>query len=842
MFRKQAQRSNLDWCETERRRPDYAQSGTGALFGCNAVSMDTLLQDIRLALRRLGRRPGFAAIAVLTLALTIGANTTVFSAVSALVLRPLPVEQPGQLVSFNSVAKDATFPALSYPDYQDYRDRNTLLSGLFAYRLEPMSLSADGRNARVWGYLATGNYFDVLGVKALLGRTFQPEDDAKSGAHSVAVLTYGCWRRRFGGDPAAVGRTIRLNGGAYTIIGVMSGGFTGTEVFLAPELWIPLGREASGRPPQRRTRNYLVAGRMKPGVTRRQGQEELNAITNSLAREYPEADAGMHIQLSAVGLAGSYLRRPVVSFATALMAAAGLVLLLGCVNLAGLLLARATDRSREIAILLALGAGRKRLVRHLLAESALLAFAGGAAGLLLAMWLTDLLSAWQPPTDLPLVLNFAIDGRVLWFTAGVSLATALLAGLAPALAATRPELAPMLRGHAESGRSRRWQIRDVLVSVQVALSLVLLVGSLLVADSLRNAASVPLGFNPHGAVSLSFDLGLQGYTHAQGRAFDQRLLDRVSTLPGIVSVALVSSLPLSVDRSTNGIYLEGQAVPEAYAPAAVIYKISPGYFRTMQTRLVEGRDIDVHDRPGAPQVAVVNQAFVKRLFGNRGIGKRFRFGPGGAWITVVGVVEDGKYTSLTEDSTLAVFLPLWQSYDLDTTVVARSANAAPEVLRELRRAVLALEPAMSIYEDESLEQRLGLPLAPARLAAWALGSSGLLALVLAATGLYGVMAYAVSRRTREIGIRLALGSSRGRVARLIAERTAVVVGIGIAAGALAGLALSRFFTPILFGVSPRDPAIYWLAALLMVLVAITAGYGPARRSMRIDPLAALREE
>jgi predicted permease len=810
--------------------------------------MDTLLQDIRLALRRFGKRPGFAATAILTLALGIGANTTVFSAVSAMIFRPLPVVEPERLVFLNAVGKQISIPTLSYPDYKDYRDRATQLAGLFSYRFVPLSLSSADRNARVWGYEATGNYFDVLGVPALIGRTLRPEDDTKPGANPVAVLSYGCWRRRFGGDPGIAGRIVKINGMNYTVLGVMPAGFIGTEMFFSPELWVPMSMQEQIESyrwiDNRDEENIFVAGRVKPGVTKAQAEAELNSIAAALGQEHPAQDAGRQIRISPLGLAGSYLRGPVVGFATVLLAVAGLVLLLACVNLAGLMLARASDRAKEMAILLAIGAGRTRLLRMLLTESLLLALAGGGAGLLIALWVTDLLGGWRLPTDFPLLLDFSIDRRVLAFTAAVSVITAVLSGLAPALAATRPELASAMKGQNLTGRARRFAARDFLVAGQVALSLVLLVGSVLVVRSLREAANVPLGFEPHGAVALAFDLGLEGYDEQRGREFQRRLLEKAGSLPGVESVGLTSRLPLALDRSNNWIFVEGKPVPKASdVPLAPFYYVSPGYFQTMRTRLIAGRHFDQRDRPGPKPVAMVNEAFVSKLLdGGDGLGKRVRFTQTGTWIEIVGVVENGKYDSLGEEPKPAIFLSLTRVYYPGTTLVARTRLAPSEALRELRRTLLDMDPNLSIYSDMSLEEHLNLPLFPAHVAASALGAFGLLAVVLAATGVYGVMAYAVARRTREIGIRMALGATRGNVLGLVLLRTVSLVAIGTAAGAVVALIAGRFFTPLLYGVSPRDPGAYSLAVSLMTLVALFACWSPAARAMRIDPMAALREE
>ncbi len=813
--------------------------------------MDRLRQDLILAFRRLRSSPGFTLAAVITLALGIGANTAIFTAVNALMFQPLPVERPQELVTLNArLALNTEFPVTSYPDYLDYRDRNTVLSGLAGFRFAPANFSqGNSNNARMWVYQVTGNYFGVLGVKALRGRVLGHDDDVTRGGHPVAVITAECWQRRFAGDPNVVGRKIKINGMDYTIVGVAPPGFHGTEIVFTPEVFVPLAMQPQIEPGNgwldcRQCRNLMVLGRLKPGVTMPQAQAELNALTAELGRQYPNSDAGITIVLSQAGLFGTYIRGTVRAFSAILMGVAGLVLLIACVNLASLLLARAADRRKDTAIRLALGAPRGRLVRQLLTESVVLSLAGGAAGFLLAQWLMELFTAWRPPIDVPVIPTLHMDTRVMLFAAVASVITGIIFGLAPALQSTRAELAPALKNEAVAERLRRFALRDLLVTAQVAMSVVLIVASVLVVRSLQHALTLPLGFEPRHAASVSFDMTLQGYDHARIDELNRRLLDKVRSMPGIEAAGLTVGIPLSLHWENNGVLIEGKPMPKpADTPLAAVYQISPGYFRAAGTKLIRGRDFDDNDKRGATMVAIVNETFARQLLpGEDPIGKRFRYSQNGPWEQIVGVVEDGKYRSLGELPMYAEFLPIAQHTPEDETIVARSTLPEEDVAGMLRRAVNQLDPSMPVYDVGSVADQLGIVLFPARISAIILGAFGVLAIVLAATGVYGIMAYAVARRTREIGIRMALGASAPQVLRVVLSHTALLVGAGTVVGVALALAAGRLFAQILYGVSATDPFTYVLAIVAMAAVAFLACWFPARRAMNVDPVTALRTE
>ncbi len=617
--------------------------------------MESLIKDIRYGFRNLWKRPGFTAIAVVTLSLGIGANTAIFSLVNTVLLRPLPVSQPEQLVQvYGTLHNGSDYTIQSYLNYKDYRDRNTVFSGLIAYRFAPMSFSHEGLNERVWGYLVSGNYFDVLGVQPFLGRYFAPEEDKTPGSHPVAVISYGCWQKRFASDRDVVGKTLSLNRHVFTVIGIAPKGFNGTEVAYAPEVFVPtmMAREiepGNGWLESRDSDNIFVVGRLKPGVTSAQAESALQAITLQLAKEHPHENEGRGVRLMTPGLFIPDIRNSVISFSSVLMGVVGLVLLLACVNLANLLLARATERRKELAIRLAVGASRARIIRQLVTESVLLSLAGGLGGVLLAAWINDLVAAIKLPTDIALVFDLHLDWRVLVFALVVSLATGIFFSLLPALQSSKPDLVPALKDEVSMAGFRRSRLRNALVVAQVALSLVLLVCAGLVVRSLQVAQRTRPGFNPENAVALSFDVGLQGYDEAKGRAFQRQVIERTRSVAGVRSVALTSVVPLTLDYSYTTIYVEGQTITgSSNLPLAVPNEISPGYFQTMEIPL-RGRDFTEHD--DKERVAIVNETFARRFYpGREAIGRRFNFdGPDKPYWEVIGVAADGKYNSLGED-------------------------------------------------------------------------------------------------------------------------------------------------------------------------------------------------
>lgn len=804
--------------------------------------LEAAWQDTRQAFRLLRRSPGFTLIAVVSLALGLGANTMVFSVLDALLLKRLPIARSEQVYYV-----DGTRIAWqSFPNYRDLRDRNSSFESLFAYRMDPISLSKDGAAELVWGYLVTGNYFQSLGIRPAIGRFFSPAEDVHPNASPFAVLSYACWKNRFGGNPDVVGQEIRINQAKYTVLGVAPRGFHGTEIYYWPEVWVPMMME-----PQIESRNWLdarttfdlmVAGRLKRGVTLAQAEADLNRISAGLARIYP-FDEGMHVSLTRPGLMGSMFRTPVRSFAGAVTFLAILVLAAACANLAGMLAARSADRSRDLALRVSIGAGRGRIARQMLTEALWLSLLGGVAGYGIAFFLLGALSRWRAPVEFPIQFDVVPDWRIFLFALAAAIATGLLFGMAPARSAWKLDPALALKNQAGWKPGHPWSTRDILLPVQVAICCVLVTSSFAAARGLMRSLDTPLGFQPDGAATIGYDLSLARYGIAEGVQFQQRAAAAVARLPGVESVAYASSVPLSTDQSHNGVFPETVTdFRPKYVHSAAWYMISPGYFRTMGTRLIAGRECTSQDVYGHPLVAAVNETFARQVIGTTdAVGRHFRVGSTDL-AEVVAVVEDGKYSSLTEASEPACFIPLLQRYSSTIVIIARSRQNDLEFAGEMRQAVAGLDPRLPIYGVGSLRQMLGFVYLPMHAAAIALGAFGLLAIMLSLTGIYGLAAYTVSRRTREIGIRMAIGAQPAQVLRLIFGRTGVLVSVGAAVGLVAGAAGAKLLASIVYQASPRDPVVLIAGVLTIVLIGLAAAYGPARRALGIDPVQALRAE
>lgn len=813
--------------------------------GCEA-RIEALIADVRYALRVLVRNPGFTLVAVISLALGIGANTVVFSVVNALVLRPLPVERPDQLIFIET---DQSGLGQSFPNYRDLRDRNQTLAGLAGYRIAPMELESARGATRIWGLLATGNYFDLLGIHPALGRFFHPADDLAPRASPYVVLSDRAWRTRFRGDSAIVGKTIRINRLPYTVLGVAPASFRGTELWFWPDVWVPMmmqpqieNQSGSGWLENRNTWNTWVIGRLKPGTSSRQALENLNAIAAELAREHPKSNQGLEFKLARPGLAGDYIGGPTKAFTLGVLGLASMVLLAACANLASLLAARAADRQREIAIRLSIGAGRARVVRQVLTETLILSLAGGTAGCFLCLVLCRALSHWQAPLDFPVQVEVNPDWRVFLFTALVSFLAGALFGSAPAWGASKTDASAVLKGAGNWGH-RRLAFRDLLVVAQVALCFLLVAACLASVRGLQRVLTMRLGFEPQGVSLVSFELGLAGYSEQEGRIFQQRVLDQVRQLPGVRSAAYSNSVPLSLDQSTTAVF-PGDKTPLESSDGiqATYYQISPGYFETMGTELVAGEDFTWHDSPSR-DVAIVNLSFAKQVMGTENpVGKYFREGSDGPLVEVIGVVEDGKYGSLTESPTPVVFWPMLKRYNSTTTLEVRSSLPASQMVDELRRAVVGLDPQLPLYGTGSLEQMLGLAFLPARAAAVALSAFGVLAIMLAMTGVHGLVSYAVARRVREIGIRIAVGASPSQLLRLVLGRMAVLLAIGSVVGLVLALAAAQVLASVVYEVSARDPQILSAVAATVVLLGLLSSWAPTQRALRIDPTVALRCE
>jgi macrolide transport system ATP-binding/permease protein len=809
--------------------------------------MDTLKQDLRYAIRMLLKSPGLTLVAIVSLALGIGANTTIFSWVKSILLQPLPgVTDTNRLFVMEERSLSGSFTSTSYPDLSDYERSMRYMADLAAYTMTPVGLSAGDRTDRVWGELVSGNYFEVMGMKPVLGRTFRPEEGRVPGAYPVVVLSYGLWVQRFNADPGILGTTINLNSHPFTVIGVAPKNFFGSFVGLSMDLWIPIMMQkeissGSSMLDQRGSHWLLVFVRPKPGVSAAQAHASLASTIHELAAQYPATNNGRTATLLPIWkshFGAPQIFRPVL---TVLMVVVGVVLLIACANVANLILARSLGRRKEIAIRLSVGANRIRLVRQLLTESTLLALLGGVAGLGLAHWGAALLSAFSPPANLPIHLTIETDGRVLAFTFLVSVLTGLVFGLVPALHSSNPHLVTALKDETVRmhGRSR---MRTSLVTLQVALSLVLLIAAALFLQSLKNAQTIDPGFDPNNVLVASYDLLANGYSSEQGKAFQKQLLDRVQGIPGVQSVSLIRRLPLGfTGGSSSSVTIDGY-VPKANEEVVISMNwMGPDYFHTMRTPILKGRDFTLQDEASTQRYVIINQAMADRYWRGRDpVGQKMQVGS--AACEVIGVVKTGKYESLGEDPVPYMFFPLLQFYHPDATLVVRVEGDPAAYQSAVRAVVHALDSRLPLFDINRLSDYMGTPVFAPRMAASILGLFGILALILATVGLYSVMAYSVMQRSHEIGIRMALGAQRKDVLSLVVKQGLFITGTGIALGLLGAFGVTRFARSLLFGISPADPLTYIGLSLLLFLVAILACLIPARRATQIDPLVALRYE
>jgi putative ABC transport system permease protein len=816
--------------------------------------LETLWQDVRYSIRILRKNPGFTAVAVLTLALGIGANATIFSVTNALLLRPpAGIEQPDQLVLlFRRFAHNRIEMNVSYPNFSDWRDQNQVLSGLAAYKTVWLGLSAEGGSGRVQGAMVSGNYFEVLRVRPALGRTFLPEEDRIPGAYPVAVVGYGLWQRRFGSDPGLVGREIRIGGHAFTVVGVAPRGFKGTVVGVSPEIWVPMMMEGQVAPPDwqgwmsKRTWSMIqVIGRLRPGVSLEQAQANMDAVANQLEHAYPKENKGVGIALLPKITLYPWDRAKVVEFGALLTAVVGLVLLIACANVANLLLARAATRQKEVALRLTLGASRARVIYQLLTESVLLALMGGALGLLLANWAAHILSKVSASATFLPGSDFSPDARVLSFTVLLSFLTGVAFGLAPAWQASSIDPAPALKEAVLTLGSPRSWLQGVLVIAPVAMSLVLLTGAGLLVRSLRNYLAVNPGFEMKNIVDLSLDLRLANYTETQGRLLYQRLLEGVRALPGVESASLADGAPIAGEMNETTVldYGQGRLLGEFDLPVSLVMA-TPGYFRTLGIRLVAGRDFTDRDTPQGPRVAIINETMAKRLWpGENAVGKRFATSQSGRpYFQVVGVAKDARLEALREGPGLAMFVPFDQHYQAGMTLLVRTAMDPMGLLPSIRSEVRFLDKNLPVFDVTTLRAAVATTLDQEKLYATLIGSFALVALVLAAIGIYGVISYSVARRTHEMGIRMALGAERSDVLKLVVGQGMLLTLSGLAAGFPAALGLARLLKSLLYGVNPNDALTFVLGALALWSTALLACYIPARRATKVDPLVALRHE
>jgi putative ABC transport system permease protein len=811
--------------------------------------MTTLIQDVRYGLRMLAKNPGFTTVAVLTLALGIGANTAIFSVVNTVFLRPLPYPDADRLVVITESSKHVSETPISYPNFLDWQTQNHVFGHMGAFQGEALTLVGVEVPERVASLKVSADFLPTLGVRPIYGRNFLPSED-KPGATPVVIMSNGLWQSRFGADPGLIGKPLRLKGTLgtrdFTVVGILPREFK----FYAPaELFVPIGLwGADGYLMKRENHDRTLAvARMKPGVTLEQARSQLETIASRLQQQYPESNTGFGVTITP-------LRERVVGHARhavlVLLCAVGFVLLIACVNVANLLLARSVVRHKEVAIRVALGAGRRRVIRQLLTETVLLGLAGGGVGLLLGSWSSSGLARLVPP-GLP-VAGITIDYRVLGFTLLISLLTGVAFGLAPTLQASKPDLNDALK---EGGRSStesfgHHRLRSLLVVSEVALALVLLISAGLMIQSFRLLLKVDPGFNPQGVLTVGLDMSDPKYQENPSRfmSFNAALLERVRALPGVQYAGTARPLPLTGGRSTMAFYREDQPVPSSgNFLAADWHAVSPGYFQTMGIPLIKGRTFADSDSQNTPQVVVISEGLARRHWPDEDpLGKRLRFGTpemGLPWFTVVGIVGDTKPFGLEASAPAEFYVSCLQLGSwVDMTLVVRTASNPLGLAAAVRDQVLALDKEMAIGDVQTMEQRLSGTLAGRRANMLILGIFAGLAIILASVGIYGVMAYSVAQRTHEIGVRMALGATRGDVLGLIVGQGLRLALAGTALGLALAIGLTRVLRSLLFGVSPTDPTTLATVSLLLVGVALLASYIPARRATKIDPMVALRYE
>lgn len=839
-------------------------AGRAVKFGM----VETLLKDVRYALRWMRRSPGFSAVAILSLGLGVGVNTAMFSLVDSLLFRPLPVTSPDTLVDvFTSSSDGDEYATSSYPDYLDLKAQNSVFTDLIGYSPMFAPLSLGDRSRIALGQVVTSNHFVMLGVQPFLGRLLVPSDD-DPGAARVVVLSHRMWQREFGSDPAIVGKSITLRGQSYEIAGVAPPSFTGVVPLLTPELFVPVAHVEEVEPAginsvvpsptgntalERRGQRWMfIKGRLKPGVTAEQAHANVQLIGNQLASAHVQTNKDN--RMSAVPTSEVRLLVPqaggILSVGAAgLMSIVGLVLLIACANVAGMLLARASARRREISVRLAVGASRARLIQQLMVEGALLGVFGAVAAVGLAWGMVQSMQGIPLPLPADVAFDLRIDGRVLAFSLAIAALTGMLAGLLPALKASAPSLVADLRGESPAGKAggRRWNLRDALVVSQVALTAVLLVVAGLLLRSLGASQRADIGFNPKGLATIAFDTDMVRYSSERGIEFWRQVQQRAAALPGVQSVGIVTpTLPFTFNFNQQEFRIDNRNYPEGQRGEIIeTVAASTNYLATLGVPIIEGRGISASDIQGSPDVAVINQTMARKFWPNESaVGHTFTTinGTRSRAFRVIGVSRDHKRHGVLEADSPFVYFAEAQSPRRYNFLVARTNGSAEAVLETLRRELLAMEPSLVFMSSSTMEQHLGTSLMPARVGALLAAAFGGLGTLLAAIGLYGVIAFSVARRTREIGVRMALGAKPGSVLSMVMQQGFTIVAIGLVIGALLAAGAATALSDLLYGITPFDPIAWGLAMAAMIGAAALANFVPARRAMRIEPVTALRTE
>jgi predicted permease len=824
----------------ERYRQESYEAVGGHFF-------ERLLQDVRFGCRLLAKSPGFTVVAVLTLALAIGANAVVFSMLNALVLRPLNLPQAQNLYAIERAGKDHG-STQSYPDYKDVRDRNRSFDGIFAYAIAPAGLDTDGNPVRTWLYETSGNYFDVLEIQPYLGRFFHGSDEHGPDSAPYIVLSYDYWRSHFLGDRGVIGRRVQLNKYPYTILGVAPPGFRGTVLVFAPEMWVPMVNEAQiqgwSNLNERGNNGVYLEGRVKPGVTPAQATGDLNAIAATLAKAYPKEDDQLSFYLTRPGLMGDMLGGPVHAFLGGLMLLAGLILLAACANLGGLFAARAADRSREVALRLALGSSRRRILQQLLTEAVMVSLIGGAVGVAGGVVLLRVLSTWHPLPKIPINVPVQPDVRTYVMALLLAVISGVLFGMVPVRQVLRANPYEIVKAGSMGSVGRRLTVRDLLLVVQIAICAVLVTSSLVALRGLARSMHSNFGFVPQNALLVNTDVDMARYSGDQVPVMQRRMLDVVRGLPGVTVAAYSDVVPLQTYMEIRNVFKD--STTDFRTSNAVVdatdYNVSPKYFEAAGTALLTGRDITWDDKQGSPAIAVVNEEFARKMFGSvaKAVGGYFKTG-GGQRIRVVGVVEDGKYMTLTEDPRSTMFLPILQSPSSNTWLVMRTSRDPGQLAAPVEKALHTLDPGLP-FTISTWTTELNGAFFASRVATVSLGVLGMLGAMLAVTGIFGMAAYSVSKRLRELGIRIALGAQRGKVLQAALGRTCKLLAFGSAAGLLLGLLATKVLAFIVYQATPRDPLVLASVVLAMSLLGLVATWLPAQRALSVDPVRLLREE
>jgi len=821
-------------------------------------TLENFWKDLRYAFRMLFKSPGFTLVAVLALGLGIGANTAIFSVFNGMLWRPLPVKNSKQLVVVASKTRDFQFPInLSYADFQDYRELKSVFSDLVVYAPSPVNFGAQGRPERAWADLVSGNYFSALGIEPVLGRTFAPDEGWVRNKDPLIVLSYKYWQKRFGGDRNIAGQTVQVNNHTFTIIGVAPEKYVGAYYFIEPDFYLPISTIGLLDPSQtdvltRRSASFLrVLGYLTPSVTPAQAMAAAQPIDQRLAQDFPDSHKGLSLlvlpELSArpePGL-GGFMSTAVIVF----MLLVGLVLLIACANVANLILARANGRRKEFATRVALGASRWRMARQLLTETVLLSAFGGILGMVFARWAGMALTSIHIPSDIPLRLfDLRLDWRIFGFAFLAALLTGVVAGLIPSLQASRTDLADTLKAGGRSGGSSasHHRFRNALVVSQVAVSLLLLACAGFFIRSLQNSAHVDMGFRVDHTLMMSVDLGLQGYNEERGQQFFKQLTERVRSVSGVRDAAVSAYIPMGYDNSGVNVFPDGQVIDDKTNTQVVFANmVQPSYFRTAGVPVIKGREFTDADSASAPLVAIINDTFAQKIWpGQDSIGKIFRTKKDGPPIEVVGLTRTGKYLFLYETPQLYAYFPLAQRYSAGANLFVYSEGDPQQLVSAVRDQISQLDASLPVFAVTTMEAhvRYGKPLLPARLGAMLVGAFGVLGLVLASVGVYGVVSYSVSQRTQEIGIRTALGAQRSNVLGMILKQGMRMALIGTGIGIVLSFLLFRGLRTVLYGVKSTDFVTLAAVSGMLLAIAFLASYVPALRATRVDPVVALREQ